>query len=153
MMSTLSTRSRLGATRFGSLMRHIVPKLTVTLLALTLTGGILSCTNLTETPFTEVTQANFKPTAADLAALIAPAYTPLRAMWMSWYGMVDFQEETADELLTLVRPNGWYDGGVYIRLHEHRWDPSQGQPNGLWGNCFNGINAANRVIYQLQSGV
>jgi hypothetical protein len=135
-------------------MRYITPKLTVTLLALTaLGGGILSCTNLTETPYTEVTQANFKPTAADLAALIAPAYTPLRAMWMSWYGMVDFQEETADELLTPVRPNGWYDGGVYIRLHEHRWDPSQGQPNGLWGNCFSGINAANRVLYQLQSGV
>lgn len=133
-------------------MRHIVSKLSAVLLAVTAVGS-MSCTDLTETPFTEVTQANFKPTAADLAALMAPAYTPLRNMWMGWYGMVDFQEETADELITPVRPNGWYDGGVYIRLHEHRWDPSQGQPNGLWNNSFSGINAANRVIYQLQSGV
>ena len=134
-------------------MRHIISKLSVALLPIAAVGS-LSCTDLTEVPYTEVTEANFNPSAADLAALIAPAYTtPLRNMWMSWYGMVDFQEETADELLTPVRPNGWYDGGVYIRLHEHRWDGSQGQPNGLWGNCFSGINAANRVIYQLESGV
>jgi starch-binding outer membrane protein, SusD/RagB family len=133
-------------------MRNIISKLSVTL-ALSAVVGVNSCTNLTESPYDQVTQANFKPTAADLAALIAPAYTPLRVAFMSWYGMVDFQEETADELLTPVRPNGWYDGGVYIRLHEHRWDASQGQPNGLWGTVYGGINAANRVIYQIQSGV
>jgi hypothetical protein len=134
-------------------MRHLFSKLSVSaaLVGATLAGA--GCKDLTETPFTEVTEANFKPTAADLAALIAPAYTPLRGIWMSWYGMVDFQEETADELLTPVRPNGWYDGGVYIRLHEHKWDANQGQPNGLWSQVFSGINAANRVIYQLDSGV
>ena len=134
-------------------MRHTIVKLSSILAAATVALGGMSCTNLTETPFNEVTQANFNPTAADLAALIAPAYTPLRNVFMGWYGMVDFQEETADELLTPVRPNGWYDGGVYIRLHEHRWDPAQGQPNGLYGTCFSGINAANRVIYQIESGV
>ena len=133
-------------------MRNIISKLSVTL-ALAAVVGVNSCTNLNEAPYDQVTQANFKPTAADLAALIAPAYTPLRVAFMSWYGMVDFQEETADELLTPVRPNGWYDGGVYIRLHEHRWDASQGQPNGLWGTVYGGINAANRVLYQLDSAV
>jgi starch-binding outer membrane protein, SusD/RagB family len=121
-------------------------------LAIATLGGV-ACTDLTETPFTEVTEANFKPTAADLAALIGPAYTPLRTVWMGWYGMVDFQEETADALLTPVRPNGWYDGGTYIRLHEHRWDAGQGQPGSLWGRSFDGINAANRVIYQIESGL
>jgi starch-binding outer membrane protein, SusD/RagB family len=134
-------------------MRHTLSRYSTLLAVAVAMAGGMSCTDLTETPFTEVTEANFKPGAADLAALIAPAYTPLRPMWMSWYGMVDFQEETADELLTPVRPNGWYDGGVYIRLHEHRWDAGQGQPNTLWGNAFNGINAANRVIYQIESGV
>src|SRR5678816_158474 len=133
-------------------MRPLISKLAVTVVAGVALLGNASCTNLSETPFTEVTQANFKPTAADLAALIAPTYTPLRSVFMSWYGMVDFQEETADELLTPVRPNGWYDGGVYIRLHEHRWDDAQGQPNGLWGNAYGSINAANRVIYQIESG-
>ena len=135
-------------------MRSNFSKLSVLgVVALVGAAGMNACTDLTETPYTEVTEANFKPTSADLAALMAPAYTPLRGIWMSWYGMVDFQEETADEFLTPVRPNGWYDGGVYIRLHEHKWDANQGQPNGLYSQTFSGINAANRVIYQLESGV
>lgn len=111
------------------------------------------CTDLTETPYTEITEANFNPTAGDLAALMAPAYTPLRDVWMGWYGNLDFQEETADAFITPVRPNGWYDGGTYIRLHEHRWDSGQGQPGSLWDRAFSGINAANRVIYQIESGI
>lgn len=115
--------------------------------------GPVACTDLSENPFTEITEANFNPTEADLAALMAPAYTPLRPMWMSWHGALDSLEETADVLVTPVRPNGWYDGGTYIRLHEHRWDPNQSQFNGRWGNAYSGINAANRVIYQLESGL
>ena len=115
--------------------------------------ALVSCMDATEVPTTEITEANFKPTAADLAALIGPVYLPQRAIWMSWYGMVDHQSETADDLVSPVRPNGWYDGGTYIRLHEHRWDANQGQPAGLWTNAFNGINAANRVIYQIDTGL
>lgn len=111
-----------------------------------------ACHDLTEVPFTQVTEQNFNPTAKDIGSLIAPAYTPLRSLWMGWYGNIDTQEESSDELLTPVRPNGWYDGGTYIRMHQHRWDSHQGQPSSLWGNSFAGINAANRVIYQIESG-
>jgi starch-binding outer membrane protein, SusD/RagB family len=112
-----------------------------------------ACHDLTEVPYTQVTDQNFNPTAKDIGSLIAPAYTPLRSLWMGWYGNIDTQEESSDELLTPVRPNGWYDGGTYIRMHQHRWDSHQGQPSSLWGNSFAGINAANRVIYQIESGM
>ena len=50
-------------------MRNILSKLSTVIAA----GAVLcvgtSCTDLTETPYTEITQANFHPTAADLAAL------------------------------------------------------------------------------------
>jgi hypothetical protein len=122
-------------------------------LALAATAGA-ACTDLTEVPYTEITESNFKPTERDLAALIAPVYTQMRCVWMSWYGMVDWQEETADVLLTPVRPNGWDDGGIYYQNHQHRWNAaSPGMPNSLWGRAFNGINAANRVIYQIESGI
>lgn len=134
-------------------MNRIIGRGLPALLAVGLTLGAGACTDLTETPYTEITEANFNPTAADLAALMAPAYTPLRDVWMGWYGNIDLQEETADAFLTPVRPNGWYDGGTYIRLHEHRWDLGQGQPSSLWSRAYNGINAANRVIYQIESGV
>lgn len=113
-----------------------------------------SCTDLTEVPYDQITEENFKPTESDIGALVAPAYAELRNVWMAWYGNLDFQEETADAFVTPVRPNGWYDGGTYIRLHEHRWtSTSNGQPNALWSRSYNGITAANRVIYQIESGV
>lgn len=133
-------------------MKHSAGRATILALGL-LAFATVSCTDLTESPYGEVTEENFNPTAKDLASLIAPAYTPLRSMWMGWYGNLDFQEETADAFLTPVRPNGWYDGGTYIRLHEHRWGATQGQPGSLWGNSFNGINSTNRVLYQIDSAI
>ena len=133
-------------------MKHLFSRC-LTALALTgMTLGTVSCTDLTENPYEEVTEANFNPTAEDLAALMAPVYTPLRA-FMGWYGLIDGQGESADILLTPVRPNGWYDGGVYIRMHEHKWNDNQGQPGTVWNMSYNGINAANRVMYQIESGL
>jgi hypothetical protein len=134
-------------------MRFHYRKCLPVLLALGMGFVAASCTDLTEVPYTEVTDANFNPTAKDVASLFGPAYTPLRAMWMGWYGNIDTQEESADELITPVRPNGWYDGGTYIRMHEHRWDSHQGQPGALWGHAFDGINAVNRVLYQIDSAI
>lgn len=118
----------------------------------TLAFAAVSCTDLTEVPYDEVTEENFRPTGKDIASLMAPAYTPLRGMWMQWYGALDAQEEAADAFITPPRPNGWFDGGTYIRMHQHRWTPAQGQPNNTWGRAFAGINAANRVIFQIESG-
>jgi hypothetical protein len=74
-------------------------------------------------------------------------------MWMQWYGALDLLEETGDEFITPVRPNGWYDGGVYIQQHKHLWTPYNGQETNLWNNAFAVINNANRVLYQIDSGV
>ena len=122
------------------------------LLLLSVVTCLPACTDLTEVPYSEVTENNFNPTGDDIGSLIAPAYTQLRTLWMGWYGNIDLQEESGDALVTPVRPNGWYDGGTYIRMHKHEWTASQGQPSSLWSNCYSGINAANRVIYQLESG-
>lgn len=136
-------------------MRHIVPQYPRVFVIAFTALATSSCTDVTEVVYDQVTEANFKPGPGDLGAMLAPAYTPLRNVWMGWYGMLDFQEETADALVTPVRlpRGGWYDGGVYIRLHEHRWDGNQGQSNDLWNRSFGGINAANRVIHQIEAGI
>lgn len=112
-----------------------------------------SCTDLSETVHDQITEENFNPTANDVPALIAPAYSVLRGMKLGWYSFFDLQEESSDVMVTPVRPNGWYDGGTYIRLHKHEWDRFQGQPSNTYGQSFSGINTANRVIYQIESGV
>ena len=37
--------------------------------------GAVACTDLSENPYGLITEANFKPTAGDLAAMIGPVYT------------------------------------------------------------------------------
>lgn len=117
-------------------------------------SGILfnGCTKLDEQVYSEVIADNFVPTANDVPSIIAPVYTNLRPMMAGWQGYFDLEEESADEIITPARPNGWYDGGTYQRMHRHEWTPTQGQPNGLWNRCFTGINTANRVIFQISSG-
>ena len=122
--------------------------------AIAATLGGISCTDLSENPYTAITDVNFNPTAADLPLLMAPAYAPLRNSWMSWYGMVDWQEETADAFLTPERPNGWDDGQIYYQNHQHTWTPvGPGMATGRWGDFYNGILHSNRVIYQLENDV
>lgn len=111
------------------------------------------CTDLSEVVYDQVTEDNFNPTGDDIGALMAPAYSPLRGMKLGWYSYFDLQGETSDEIVTPVRPNGWYDGGIYIRMHTHNYDQFGGMHNNLYGSSFSGINAANRVIFQIESGV
>jgi hypothetical protein len=111
----------------------------------------VSCTDLTESPTTEITEQNFNPTEDDINSLTGPVYSNLRGMWFGWHGNLDLQEETADILITPTRPQGWYDGGTYVRLHQHTWGDNQSQPGNLYDNAYDGINAANRVIYQIES--
>ena len=73
-------------------------------------------------------------------------------MMADWQGYFDVQEESADAIVTPQRPNGWVDGGTYQRMHKHEWTSEDWQPWNLWNNCYKGINTANRVMYQIQSG-
>jgi len=132
-------------------MKNRFPILTI---VSTLTTAMIlnGCTKLNETVYSELLADNFKPTANDVPSVIAPVYSNLRGMTAGWQGLFDLEEESADEIVTPVRPNGWYDGGTYQRMHRHTWTPTENQPRSLWINAFNGINTANRVIYQISSG-
>lgn len=122
--------------------------------AILLTAGILltSCTDLSETVYSEVRTDEFTPTGDDIVSLIAPVYTPLRGGIMGFHTWLSAQHESADVIVTPTRPNGWFDGGRYNRMHRHTWTPTDGTPNSVWNMSFSGINAANRVLFQIESG-
>ncbi|QEC51255.1 putative outer membrane starch-binding protein [Anseongella ginsenosidimutans] len=121
------------------------------ILSILLLINLNSCTDLEVEVFDEVIESEFTPTEDDLISLIAPVYTPLR-MFAGWQGYFDLQEESADHIITPVRPNGWYDGGIYQRMHWHKWTIQEWPPTNLWNSCYSGINAANRVLMQLETG-
>ncbi|MGN0195180.1 MAG: RagB/SusD family nutrient uptake outer membrane protein [Candidatus Cryptobacteroides sp.] len=128
-------------------------KISFSILALAAAAVVTTgCFDLEEKAYSEIVQKDFVPTDQDVAALLASSYSEFGAM-MDWYGMFDAQEEAADVVITPARPNGWVDGGVYQRMHEHTWNADDpGSPASLYGYCFSGINAANRVLDQVKDG-
>lgn len=112
----------------------------------------VSCTKLDPETFSEIADETIVYTEADTTAVIGPAYTALRPLMAGWMGYFDLQEESGDAIITPARPNGWYDGGTYQRMHRHSWTAQDGQPWTLWNNAYNGIVYANRAISLISTG-
>ena len=113
---------------------------------------LTGCFDLEEHAYSEVVKKDFTPTDQDVVALLSKSYSEFGA-FMDWYGIFDCMEEAADVIITPTRPNGWDDGGVYKRMHWHKWtseDP--GSPESLYYYAFSGINSANKVLDQLKDG-
>jgi starch-binding outer membrane protein, SusD/RagB family len=113
---------------------------------------LVSCTDLKEEVYSDLTAEEFYPKAEDLPTLMGPVYSQLRTVYFGWLGYFDTMEESSDEVATCSRPRGWYDGGIYQRMHEHTWTSLQSHTSSLWDRCYAGVTNANRCIYQIESG-
>ena len=57
---------------------------------------------------------------------------------------------SSDEMVVPTRGQDWDDGGAWRRLSLHAYTREDGVMNGGWNFGFNGVNTANRLIYQFQ---
>ena len=121
----------------------------IALLMLVLTA----CTKLKDTSYNQIIASEFTPTNSDLAALAGAAYVDWRGLLLQWNTLYRAQEVSGDEMLTPARPNGWVDGGVYRRIHEHKWTTDDDIVINIWTRAYKGITNCNRIIYQVQAGV
>ncbi len=112
-----------------------------------------SCTDLEDTSYHNIVSEQFQPTSEDLASLLGAAYVPWRQTFLLWNGVARAQMLSADEDVIPARPNGWVDGGVYKRMHQHKWTSEDDIPLQSWQRTYVGINACNRVLYQIESGL
>ena len=113
----------------------------------------LSCTKLDDTSYNQIISAEFTPGSQDLAAIAGAAYVKWRDVMTQWNALYRAQEVSGDEELTPARPNGWVDGGVYRRIHEHKWTTDDDIVVNVWNYTYQGITNCNRVIYQVESGI
>lgn len=113
--------------------------------------AISSCTKLEETNFNDIISSQFVPVAEDIPALVGAPYTDWRGLLLQWNTVYRAQEVTGDQMLTPERNGGWVDGGVYRRLHEHKWTTDDDVVINVWTRAYQGIANCNRVIYQIQS--
>ncbi|MBX6361987.1 MAG: RagB/SusD family nutrient uptake outer membrane protein [Acidobacterium ailaaui] len=113
----------------------------------------LACTKLENKSYNSLIASEFHPSSQDLAAIVGAAYTDWRTILLQWNGLWRAQELSADELVIPARPNGWVDGGVYRRIHEHTWTPDDDIVVNTWNRTYAGINDCNRIIYQLKYNI
>lgn len=112
-----------------------------------------ACTKLKDTPYTTIISTKFNPTKDDIAALVGAGYSQWRFILLDWNGLWRAQEVTSDQLVIPKRPWGWFDDGVYQRLHKHTWTTDDDVVNQTWSRTYAGITNCNRIIYQIESGL
>jgi len=113
--------------------------------------GASACTDLKDSSFNQIISSEFVPTTSDIPALTGAPYVDWRGLLLEWNTLYRAQEVSGDEMLTPARPNGWVDGGVYRRIHEHKWTTDDDIVINVWTRAFRGITNCNRIIYQVQT--
>ena len=109
-----------------------------------------SCTNLDEEIFSSIPEKDFYKTESEFLAAMVPIYSSMRTLTehSNWWDL----EETTDVCVTPVKNHGlWYDGGIYIRLHQHSWMEEDAHLNNIWNALYSGVSSANRVLYQFEN--
>lgn len=104
-----------------------------------------SCTNLDEEIFSEITTDNYYQNSNNIDAALLNNY--IKAYNTGWKDARYFlQEVTADQLMIPTRGKHGYNGGEYVRLHEHKWTVEENFVYGGWSAPFQGIALCNNSI-------
>lgn len=114
--------------------------------------GAASCTELEDTSYNSIVADGFEPNDQDVASLLSSGYVSWRKTMLLWNGVARAEMLCTDQDVLPARPNGWVDGGVYKRMHQHKWTSEDDIPLQSWVRTYDGINACNRVLYQIESG-
>jgi starch-binding outer membrane protein, SusD/RagB family len=75
-------------------------------------------------------------TSANTAVLLQGVYNSLEGMFTSHLSIFPLAELSTDEAIAPTRGQDWYDNGVWIQLHQQKWNTTNGQIT----ICFNDLN-------------
>ena len=106
-----------------------------------------ACDGLDVDPFSQVEVQNFYRTPSEVTAAVAPVYGAMRAPLFNYYNL---NQVSTDENIVPTRGSDWGDGGRWLAIHRHAWDANLSDANGAWGDAFNGISRANKVLLDIQ---
>lgn len=113
------------------------------------------CTNLDETPTSQITPGNFFRTEAEVLAGLAGVYAQLRSTTPA-SDIYNANEVSTDEIVVPTRGSDWYDNGQWIDLHNQTWSPTSAAAsaffNGAWNSAYTGVARANLFLSAVQNG-
>ena len=113
---------------------------------------LAACTDLSEPVSSEVAAEDFFKTDQQFVSALGDAYSTLTAVGGGG-SPAQLNEATTDEVLVPARGQDWSEGGFWYRVNSHNWTVDEGTFNGFWQTYFNGVNNANRLIFQFESAV
>ena len=122
---------------------------------------LTACTDLGEVLYDKVKASDYGKTPSEIETIVGRAYSSLRggaSDGVNFYPTGEFvffmTSVASDECVIPVRGTDWLDGGVYLEIQRHQWTPANTRIWSAWKYCYNGIAAANSIIYQVeQSGL
>ena len=135
--------------------RHLV---TLSIRAGALLGLLIvplnGCTNLDETPLSQITPGNFFHNEAEVLAGLAGVYAQLRSTAPEG-AIYDANEVVTDEIVVPIRGSDWNDNGQWIDLHNVTWTPTSIATanffNGAWNGAYTGVARANLFLSAMEN--
>lgn len=115
------------------------------IVAMLLLGFNQSCTNLDEEIFSDLTSENFPTTEEQFISALGATYTSLYGL-LNHNSIFSLQEVSSDEMMIPHRGADWFDGGQWLRVHQHSFNDAEESVNNGWNYLYGGVNNCNRVI-------
>jgi starch-binding outer membrane protein, SusD/RagB family len=118
----------------------------ITIIGATIMLSSLSCTDLTETIYSDIPVDKFLKNEKEVLMNAGRAYTKLQS-YPEEFSLWTLDEMASDEMVAPGRDDGFvWDGGRWDQIHKHNVKPSNKILTLAWGFVFEGISACNEVI-------
>lgn len=119
-----------------------------TLLVSAVTAGALSlgsCTDLSETIYSQIASEKYEFTDKDFQASFAPVYSSLRDVYWGWYSYADMMDQSSDVWCIPSRIGiGW--GDLYVSMHKHQFHSQIAHFSETWNRNYAGITSCNQLL-------
>lgn len=109
---------------------------------------IVSCNDLKEQVYSDLTSDSYVYTANEIYAVIGPVYQNMRGYYNQGHIVLDI---STDITALPANASGWDDGGIYKKIHLHTWNAEAPQVSAIWTLLYKGVIHANRIIGQLET--
>ena len=107
-----------------------------------------ACTDLGDELYDRIPEDEYPENETQAALTTGSVYAPMQT-FLDWGGWWFCQEIPSDEMTAPTRATDWYDGGKWLELHRHTWNNQTEAVTAMWGEFYEGIGQANKIIEQL----
>ncbi|HCV80188.1 MAG: RagB/SusD family nutrient uptake outer membrane protein [Zunongwangia sp.] len=114
--------------------------------------GIVGCTDLDESLYSEVSKSNFYNSKLEIIQATLRPFTHMQA-WLAFTGQNGYyyhNELSADQVAWPQKGRHAYDNGDHIRQHYHTWTTEESRLLEAWSLMWTGLGYVNAAIEDIE---